>query len=80
MHFFQWASDDRWTQHVVSGRGLCWNYVTLNTNEDHTIEPDLENLVTTPYGSGLGSKGLKGQYRPTINRTWNRSACSRLTQ
>ena len=28
MHF-QWASDDLWSQHVRSGRGLCWNYVTL---------------------------------------------------
>ena len=24
MHF-QWASDDRWSEHVRSGRGLCWN-------------------------------------------------------
>ena len=30
MHF-QWASDDRWSQHVRCGRGrgLCWNDVTL---------------------------------------------------
>ena len=26
MHF-QWAHD-RWSHHVGSGRGLCWNYVT----------------------------------------------------
>ena len=28
MHF-QWASDDRWSQHVRCGCGLSWNYVTL---------------------------------------------------
>ena len=26
------ASDDCWSQHVQSGRGLCWNYVTLTNS------------------------------------------------
>ena len=32
MHF-QWDSDDRWSQHMWSGRGLCWNCVTLHQQD-----------------------------------------------
>ena len=50
MHF-QWASDDRWSQHVRSGRGLCWNYVTLMNRilhiyVDSTGDSHVETLCT----------------------------------
>ena len=55
MHF-QWTSDDRWSQHVQSGRRLRWNCVTL-TNKiglvdwgNHNYQEALEKLVCIgPY-------------------------------
>ena len=64
MHF-QWASDDRWNQHVRSGRGLYWNI-------RHTFEQDWHDKVHKntkkyiPYMYMYMCKSQSSQYSTEI--------------
>ena len=48
MHF-QWATDDRCSQHVRCGRGLCWNVRPTLTNRMRSICINLHHIKTDEY-------------------------------